>query len=37
MRAAFISIERALVTYSEGMTLASQTAEPREFGAWRRR
>jgi hypothetical protein len=37
MRAAFMSIERAFVTYSEGMTLASQNAEPGDPGACRRR
>jgi hypothetical protein len=32
-----MSIEKAFVTYSEGMTLASQYAELRDFGACRRR
>jgi hypothetical protein len=37
MRTAFMSIEKAFVTYSEGMTLASQYAELGDFGACRRR
>jgi hypothetical protein len=37
MRAAFMSIEKAVVTYLEGMTLASQNAEPGDFGGGRRR
>jgi hypothetical protein len=37
MRAAFMSIEEAFVTYSEGMTLASQNAELGDLGACRRR
>ena len=37
MRAAFMSIEEAVVTYLEGVTLASQNAEPRDPGACRRR
>jgi hypothetical protein len=36
MRAAFMSIEEARVTYSEGMTLASQNAQLGDFGACRR-
>jgi hypothetical protein len=37
MRAAFMSIEEAVVTYLEGMTLASQNAELGDSGARRRR
>jgi hypothetical protein len=37
MRAVLMSIEKAFVTYLEGMTLASQNAEPRDRGACRRR
>jgi len=37
MRAAFMSIEEACVTYLEGMTLASQNAELGDPGACRRR
>jgi hypothetical protein len=37
MRAAFMSIEKAFVTYSEGMTLASQNGELGDLGACRRR
>jgi hypothetical protein len=37
MRAAFMSIEKAFVTYSEGMTLASQNAQLGDPGACRRR
>ncbi len=37
MRAAFMSIERACLTYLEGMTLASQNVELGDFGACRRR
>ena len=37
MRAAFMSIEEASVTYLEGMTLASQNAELGDPGACRRR
>jgi hypothetical protein len=37
MRAALMSIEEAFVTYSEGMTLASQNADLGSFGACRRR
>jgi hypothetical protein len=37
MRAAFMSIEKAFVTYSEGMTLAATNAELGDFGACRRR
>lgn len=37
MRAAFMSIEEAVVTYLEGMTLASQNAELGDPGACRRR
>jgi hypothetical protein len=37
MRAAFMSIERAVVTYLEGMTLASQNVELGDLGACRRR
>jgi hypothetical protein len=37
MRAAVMSIEKAFVTYSEGMTLASQDAQFGDLGAWRRR
>ena len=36
MRAAFMSIEEAFVTYSEGMTLASQNAQLGDPGACRR-
>jgi hypothetical protein len=32
-----MSIEKAFATYSEGMTLASQNVELRDFGACRRR
>jgi len=37
MRSAFMSIEMGFVTYSEGMTLASQNAELGDLGACRRR
>jgi len=37
MRAAFMSIEEAVVTYLEGVTLASQNAELGDSGACRRR
>jgi hypothetical protein len=37
MRAAFMSIEKAVVTYLEGMTLASQNVELGDLGACRRR
>jgi hypothetical protein len=37
MRTAFMSIERAFLTYSEGMTLVATNAEPRDLGACRRR
>jgi hypothetical protein len=37
MRTAFMSIEEGFVTYLEGVTLASQNAEPRNPGACRRR
>lgn len=37
MRAAFMSIEEAVVTYLEVVTLASQNAEPGDLGACRRR
>jgi hypothetical protein len=37
MRAAFMSIEEAVVTYLEGMTLASQNAQLGDPGACRRR
>jgi hypothetical protein len=37
MRQAFIAIQEAFVTYSEGMTLASQNAQPWDPGACRRR
>jgi hypothetical protein len=35
MRAAFMSIEKAFMTYSEGMTLASQNAQLGDPGACR--
>jgi hypothetical protein len=37
MLAAFMSIEKAIATYSEGMTLASQNVELGNLGACRRR
>jgi hypothetical protein len=37
MRAAFMSIEKAFVTYSEEMTLAAKNAKPWDLGACRRR
>jgi hypothetical protein len=37
MRNAFMSIEKAFVTYSEGMTLVATNAEPGDLGACRRR
>jgi hypothetical protein len=37
MRWAFMSIERAFVTYSEGVTRGEQTAELGDIGACRRR
>ena len=37
MRAAFMSIEKGLTTYSEGMTRAWQNAGLGDDGAWRRR
>jgi hypothetical protein len=37
MRQAFMSIQRAFVTYSEGMTLAWQNAQLGDPGACRRR
>jgi hypothetical protein len=37
MRAAFMSIEEVVVTYLEGVTLATQNAEPGDLGARRRR
>jgi hypothetical protein len=37
MRAAFMSNEEAVVSYLEGMTLASQNAELGDSGACRRR
>ena len=37
MRAAFTSIEKAVVTYLEGVTGASQNAEPGNRGGCRRR
>jgi hypothetical protein len=37
MRAAFMSIEEAFVTYLEGMTLASHNAQLGNPGACRRR
>jgi hypothetical protein len=37
MRQAFISIEMGFTTYSEGMTLAAQNAQPWDPGACRRR
>ena len=37
MRSPFMSIEKAVMTYLEGMTVASQNAEPWNLGACRRR
>ena len=37
MRAALMSIEKAVLTYLEGMTLASQNVELGDRGACRRR
>jgi hypothetical protein len=37
MSQALMSIQKAFVTYSEGMTLASQTTDLGDFGACRRR
>lgn len=37
MRTAFMSIEMGFLTYSEGMTLASQNAQLGDPGACRRR
>ena len=37
MRAAVMSIQKAFVTYSEGMTRGAEAAEPRNPGACRRR